>query len=144
MLVHRSTFIHAIGKELPPSPLCTFHPCKRLTSLTQSDDDGVVTLYFADDSTATADVVIGADGVRSAVRANMLSKEEQVEPTWSGVIAYRASITREQLKVNGVGDYPIQAEPHMVRYSRKVFIYLVLSLAVLNLIRSILVKAGTS
>ena len=115
LLVHRSTFIHAIEKELPSAPLCTFHPCKRLSSLTQNEEDGLVTLYFADGTTATADVVIGADGIRSAVRANMFSDEERVEPKWSGVTAYRALVTREALEAKGMGDHPIQAEPEMVR-----------------------------
>ncbi|VDB82785.1 unnamed protein product [Peniophora sp. CBMAI 1063] len=111
LLVHRSTFIHAIKKELPSAPLCAFHPSKRLSSLTQNDEDGVVKMYFADGSTAVADVVIGADGVRSAVRTSMLSEDERVEPKWSGVIAYRASITRDMLVAHGMRTR--QAEPHM-------------------------------
>lgn len=73
-----------------------------------------MTLHFADESTATADVVIGADGIRSVVRANMLSDEEHIEPKWSGVTAYRALVTREALEANGLGDHPMQAEPQMV------------------------------
>ena len=75
-------------------------------------------MFFADGSTAVADVVVGADGVRSAVRASMLSDEERVEPKWSGVIAYRASITRDVLEAKSMGMYHIQAEPHMVRSKR--------------------------
>ncbi|KZV71854.1 FAD/NAD(P)-binding domain-containing protein [Peniophora sp. CONT] len=113
LLVHRSTFIHAIEKELPPSPLCTVHPSKRLSSLTQNDEGGLVTMYFADGSSATADVVIGADGIRSVVRTNMLSEDERVEPQWSGVTAYRALVTREMLEANGMGNHAIQAYPQM-------------------------------
>jgi 2-polyprenyl-6-methoxyphenol hydroxylase-like FAD-dependent oxidoreductase len=48
---------------------------------------GAVTAHFADRSTATADVVIGADGLRSSVRAAMLANDPL---RYAGYVAWRA------------------------------------------------------
>ena len=48
---------------------------------------GAVTAHFADRSTATADVVIGADGLRSSVRAATLANDPL---RYAGYVAWRA------------------------------------------------------
>ena len=48
---------------------------------------GAVTAHFADRSTATADVVIGADGLRSSVRAAILANDPL---RYAGYVAWRA------------------------------------------------------
>jgi salicylate hydroxylase len=50
------------------------------------------TLRFADGETAEADVVIGADGLHSLVRAALT---EPVPPTYSGLCAFRALVPAE-------------------------------------------------
>ncbi|KAG1717600.1 hypothetical protein EDD22DRAFT_964616 [Suillus occidentalis] len=70
-----------------------------------------ITLIFRDGSTATCDVLIGADGVKSAVRPCMMrelaegmdsdSKQSVLScsnPIWSGVTAYRTLISAEKLR----------------------------------------------
>ncbi|GJE88353.1 salicylate 1-monooxygenase-like protein [Phanerochaete sordida] len=94
-----------------PSFLRT-HFSKRLVSYEQ-DLDGV-TLRFEDNSTARADVLVGAEGIGSptrktmyadlaqrarthdAIRAEELLKASQ--PTWTGTYAYRALLDREKLR----------------------------------------------
>ena len=49
-------------------------------------------LSFADGSTATADVVIGADGTHSVVRDAVLNAEAPGPPRFSGVCAYRCLV----------------------------------------------------
>ncbi len=46
-----------------------------------------MTLAFADGTRATADAVVGADGVHSTVRELLLGRDD---PQWKGRIAYRA------------------------------------------------------
>jgi salicylate hydroxylase len=48
----------------------------------------MISLHFADNTTATANLVIAADGIHSAVRAQFTSDK----PTYGGMIAYRGVI----------------------------------------------------
>lgn len=74
-------------------------------------------LCFSDGSTSNADVVIGADGIRSVVRANMLSDAERVEPGWSGVTVYRALVPSNVLETRHIGeDHPIRNLARVVRH----------------------------
>ena len=76
---------------------------------------GPIQLIFWDKSTATCDILIGADGIRSMVRMSMLHEQagraeqhgelaeaadlrNHVEPQWSGVVVYRALIPAEELR----------------------------------------------
>ncbi|KZP27531.1 FAD/NAD(P)-binding domain-containing protein [Athelia psychrophila] len=108
---HRANFQKTIISHLPPS--CTSHFGKRLVSY---DDpaSGPITLRFTDGTTAECDVLIGADGIKSAVRdimfANLakegkLSKGEATRPTpaWSGTVAYRGMISKERVEAKAPG-----------------------------------------
>ncbi|KAL4259536.1 FAD/NAD(P)-binding domain superfamily protein [Pleurotus pulmonarius] len=74
-----------------------------------------IELVFEDGSLAFCDILIGADGVRSAVRTTMLTAEARllasnghsseanellgcIRPSWSGQIVYRAVIPAEALR----------------------------------------------
>ena len=59
-------------------------------------------LRFADGSTAEADVVIGADGVRSAVRDSLFETDA---PTFTGQVAWRGLVPAEALPE------PVRCEP---------------------------------
>ncbi|KAG1753444.1 hypothetical protein EDB19DRAFT_2035323 [Suillus lakei] len=111
MRFHRADFHGVLLSQLPPS--CTTHNAKRLISYSQSleDRNSSITLTFKDGSTATCDVLIGADGIKSAVRPCMLRElaegmdpdEKQsvlscINPVWSGVTAYRTLISAEKLR----------------------------------------------
>lgn len=61
---------------------------------TLEQDAGGVRLGFADGREARADIVIAADGLRSAVRAMLF---ESGEPRFSGHVAWRALIPAESL-----------------------------------------------
>lgn len=112
--LHRADLLDVLVNHLPKS--CTVHLNKRLTHYTTSTNDhtGIsanearpVTLHFSDGTTAAADVLIGADGIRSPTRKTLfqhLAKERNDEcllafgePVWSGAIAYRYLIPREDL-----------------------------------------------
>ncbi|KAG0699388.1 hypothetical protein DFH29DRAFT_48317 [Suillus ampliporus] len=110
---HRAQFHGVLLSYLQPS--CTTHNAKRLKSYTQPfkgrSKNSPITLTFTDGSTATCDVLIGADGIKSAVRSCMLRElavgmgpDEKksvlscINPVWSGVTAYRTLIPAEKLR----------------------------------------------
>ncbi|KAL9063806.1 MAG: hypothetical protein Q9161_009267 [Pseudevernia consocians] len=89
--VHRAHFLNELVK-LVPSQRAHFH--KRVDSLEAKHDSPVVIL-FKDGTTATADAVIGADGVHSVVRAHLLGKEA-AKPVFAGSVAFRALVPMDK------------------------------------------------
>ncbi|HXD44500.1 MAG TPA: FAD-dependent monooxygenase [Pseudolabrys sp.] len=82
LCMHRAELHEALASAVPGEII---HLGKRLTGLDQKG--GQVTLSFADGSTATADAVVGADGVHSIVRDIIVGPDT---PIHRGRIAYRA------------------------------------------------------
>lgn len=82
--VHRADLIDVLRGAVPDAVIRTGH---RLTGLREMGEG--VTLDFEHGATATADVVIGADGIHSAVRRHL---HEEVPPVSSGQAAYRALV----------------------------------------------------
>jgi salicylate hydroxylase len=69
------------------------HGC-RCVAVTQPGDGGPARIEFADGRTATADVVVGADGVHSAVRPAVAGGRT---PVYSGTVGYRGLVPVEAL-----------------------------------------------
>ncbi len=92
--VHRADFLDAMVNCLPES-IAQFG--KRCCGILQ-DDEGVH-VFFEDGSQFTGDVVIGADGIKSAVREHVLPSADygDVGPRSSGTHAYRGLVEREEL-----------------------------------------------
>lgn len=82
LCMHRATLHEALASVVPAD---TIHLGKKLVGLDQRN--GQVTLAFEDGSRATADAVIGADGVHSIVRDIIVGPDA---PIHRGRIAYRA------------------------------------------------------
>lgn len=82
LCMHRADLHDAL---LSVVPMEVIHLGKKLTGLDQKGAQ--VTLSFADGSTASADAVIGADGVHSIVRDLVVGPDK---PIHRGRIAYRA------------------------------------------------------
>lgn len=106
-------FLRALASGPGPSDLISTHFSKRLESYTQDASTGV-TIRFQDGSTASADVLVGADGIGSATRQTMyteLSKrargtdpelaeelERLVLPTFTGTYMYRTLVDGDKLR----------------------------------------------
>ncbi|KAF9070947.1 hypothetical protein BDP27DRAFT_560479 [Rhodocollybia butyracea] len=112
MLFHRADYQQTVLQHLPKR--CRAHCSKRLRSYTQHRS-GPIELLFEDGTMAQCDVLIGADGVKSTVRAGIVREKAQraqaegrrkeasevltqVDPVWSGTNAYRALIPVEKLR----------------------------------------------
>ncbi|TCD65215.1 hypothetical protein EIP91_002962 [Steccherinum ochraceum] len=109
--IHRAEFLKILVDRVAACSNCTAHFSKKLVSYEDSSD-GPVQLAFSDGLFATCDILIGADGVKSAVRATMYSRfaeaaEAEVEatklrnhinPVWAGQVVYRYLIPREDLE----------------------------------------------
>ena len=129
--------LNVLMNNLPSSSQFQAHFSKRLVSYThvqtqfQSEHDGYpdsrisdanlssssetnqVTLCFSDGTTANADILVGADGIKSATRATMYSRlaeslskqgkenaddvRQHASSTWSGTYAFRSLVDVQAL-----------------------------------------------
>ncbi|MGO4596324.1 FAD-dependent oxidoreductase [Terrabacter sp. 2RAF25] len=83
-LIHRGDFIEALVGSLPTGMVRLGHKLDTIT-----DHGGSATLGFTNGETATADLVIGADGIKSVVRERLFT---DAQPVFAGEHAYRAVI----------------------------------------------------
>ncbi|KAK7005713.1 RNA helicase [Favolaschia claudopus] len=99
---HRAHFLDVFVDNLPQG---IAHFGKRLVSY-EKQAGGDINLMFADGTNAVCDVLVGCDGIKSVVRAQMLrtkaAEEGQTasrmpEPRWTGSIAYRGLIPSANL-----------------------------------------------
>jgi salicylate hydroxylase len=86
-LIHRRDFIEALLGVLPEGMVQLGH---RLESIEDKGDRSVLT--FANGETAEADLVVGADGIKSSVREQLFSDKG---PVFSGEHAYRVVISAD-------------------------------------------------
>jgi len=86
--VHRADFLNLLFAALPKGTVKLGHRCTRL-----SEDSDRVHLSFANGASAEADVVIGADGIRSVVQREIGLESH---PTSEGTMAYRGLIPAER------------------------------------------------
>ena len=84
--IHRADLLALLAGQLPPGTVRTGHRCTGF-----SQDEASATACFADGSTATADVVIGADGIHSVLQGFVVAA---AKPLYSGVVAYRGLVPR--------------------------------------------------
>jgi salicylate hydroxylase len=81
---HRADLLGALGRAVPAG---TVRLGRRVTAISVSG--ATATLSFAGGESAEADVVIGADGIHSVIRASLT---EPVPPSFSGLSAFRALV----------------------------------------------------
>jgi len=80
----RADLQNALAARLPPGALQLDKKCTAVEDRTDA-----VTLRFEDGSNVSCDVVVGADGIHSAIREHLLGKDS---PRFTGTVAYRAVV----------------------------------------------------
>ncbi len=111
LCMHRADLHEALLSALPPEII---HLNRKLVDVDQSANS--VTLTFADGGRATADAVIGADGVHSVVRDIIVGPDA---PIHRGRIAYRAVFPTELMNGYDIGPSRTKwwgADRHIVVY----------------------------
>ena len=115
--MHRKDMIDVFLRNLPPSH--ALHTSKRLVRYERATYEDPqqqrLILYFADGTTARADVLVGADGIHSVTRECMYERAHKSEcdtsdvqrtecprckaadPIWTGVTSYRCLIPTAKL-----------------------------------------------
>ncbi|RDX51872.1 FAD/NAD(P)-binding domain-containing protein [Lentinus brumalis] len=106
--IHRAVFLDALVDVLDSS-IAYFN--KRCTSITESPTKPQrLVIHFQDGTTHEADVVLGADGVKSSVR-NFIVDGPDRRLAFSHTVAYRGLIPWSQLEAAGfkidVSDHPV-------------------------------------
>ncbi|HUN53430.1 MAG TPA: FAD-dependent monooxygenase [Candidatus Sulfotelmatobacter sp.] len=86
---HRADLLRALSGALPPERLHLRHRLERLV-----DHGDQVEAQFGNGARITADLLVGADGIHSAVRAALFGAEH---PQFTGCIAYRGLVSAERL-----------------------------------------------
>jgi salicylate hydroxylase len=81
-VVHRSDLHRLLSEAVPEASIQLGKRCKQVESR-----NGTAGLTFTDGTSAEADVVVGCDGIRSAVRASLFGGEG---PHYAGTMCWRA------------------------------------------------------
>lgn len=91
--VHRAHFLDELVKEVPTERA---HFNKRVQSIEEKLGSGIV-LHFKDGTTATADAVIGADGIHSSTREFILGERDMAaHSVFAGSVVYRGLVPMDK------------------------------------------------
>lgn len=93
LTLHRADLLKAMEGQIPETSI---HLGKSVSGVV--NDGGQTAIEFADGSAEEVDVIVGADGIHSAVRNALFGKDD---PKFSGIVSYRSVIPRED-----AGDIP--------------------------------------
>jgi salicylate hydroxylase len=92
--VRKAEFLDALVALIPSE---TAHFGKRLETLNETSDG--VEMFFDDGTSASAEVVIGCDGIHSKVKEFIVPEEHrQTRPRYSGMYGYRAVLDMDVLE----------------------------------------------
>ena len=94
LVVHRADLQRVLLEALPPEQVHTEKECREVIQ----DQDGV-TVRFADGTEARGSIVVGADGIRSAVAASLFGEENL---RFAGYYCYRAMAATPEFRGNEV------------------------------------------
>lgn len=109
--VHRAHFLDEMVKFVPKD-IAAFR--KRVEKVEEGDEQDPVILHFADGTTATADAVVGADGVKSHVRQSLLGAEKpESHANYTYKYAYRGLIPMDKAIAELGEDMAVNSKMHL-------------------------------
>lgn len=108
--VHRAHFLDEMVKFVPKDIAAFRKRVERVEEVSQ----GPVILHFADGTTATADAVVGADGVKSHVRQSLLGAEKpESHANYTYKYAYRGLIPMDKAIAELGEDMAVNSKMHL-------------------------------
>lgn len=93
LTIHRGDLLRALEARVPAAAIRLGH---KVTAVS----DGTVS--FADGTSETFDVVVGADGIHSAVRAALFGEDH---PRFTGLVSYRAVVPRAAVEAANLDSF---------------------------------------
>ncbi len=93
LTIHRADLLKALEDKVPAERL---HLGKKVKDVV--NEDARTAISFEDGTTEDVDVIVGADGIHSAVRTALFGRDD---PKFTGIVSYRATFPRER-----AGDIP--------------------------------------
>ena len=114
LTLHRGDLHGVLAQAFERAKPGAVHLDRKCVELTQSPDH--VELRFTDGSAVTAKLVIGADGLHSAVRANLFGAPK---PQFCGIVAWRGVVPMERVPASisrTIGTNWIGPGGHVVHY----------------------------
>jgi salicylate hydroxylase len=87
--MHRADLVALLAEALPAGCVHTAHRCADF-----EQDEGVARVIFENGASAEGDIVIGADGIHSALRPYVFPPSQ---PVFSGSVAYRGLVSHARL-----------------------------------------------
>src|SRR4051812_17326278 len=85
--MHRADFVALLADALPAGVVHTAHRCRGF-----AQNGAIARVMFENGASAEADLVIGADGIHSALRPHVFPPSQ---PVFSGSVAYRGLVPHE-------------------------------------------------
>lgn len=93
LTIHRGDLLRALEQALPDEAIRLGKQAERI------DLEPAPRIHFADGSVEDVDLIIGADGIHSAVRRELFGHDH---PEFTGLVSYRAVIPRDAVDVDNL------------------------------------------